>query len=62
MTATVPGAALGIAGEAEAAVQLLLDGSMLRDITYLTSVDSRPASVQAVISPLTDATPVIAPV
>ncbi len=62
MTATVPGAALGIAGGAEAAVQLLLDGSMLRDITYLTSVDSRPASVQAVISPLTDATPVIAPV
>ena len=62
LTATVPGAALGIAGEAEAAVQLLLDGSMLRDITYLTSVDARPASVQAAIGPLTDATPVIAPV
>ena len=61
MTATVPGAALGIADGAEAAVQLVLDGSMLREITYLTAVDARPASVQAVISPLTDATPVIAP-
>jgi hypothetical protein len=62
LTATVPGAALGLAGVAAAAVQLLLDGSTLRDITYMASVDARPASVQAAISPLTDATPVIAPV
>ena len=61
-TATVPPTALGLAGEAAAAVQLLIDGTALRDITYLTSVDGRPASVQATISALTDATPVIAPV
>ena len=62
LTATVPPAALGLAGEAAAAVLLLVDGTTLRDITYLTSVDGRPASVQATISALTDATPVIAPV
>lgn len=62
LTATVPPTALGLGGEAAAAVQLLIDGTTLRDITYLTSVDGRPASVQATISALTDATPVIAPV
>ncbi|MGD9701382.1 MAG: hypothetical protein AB7Q42_14950 [Acidimicrobiia bacterium] len=61
LTATVPPNALGIAGDTAAVVQLLLDSATLRDITYATSVDGRPASVQATISPLTDPTPVTAP-
>lgn len=60
--ASVPSPALGIASEAPAALQLVLHGTELRDVTYLSSLDGLPASVQATITPLVDTSPVIAPV
>ena len=62
LAASVPASALGIAGDAPTTLQLLLDGAELRDITFVSSVDGRPAAVQATITPLVDTSPVIAPV
>jgi hypothetical protein len=61
LTATVSPAALGIGGDAAAALQVVLDNATLKDITYAASVDGKPASVQAAFGPLTDPTPVTAP-
>lgn len=62
LTTTVAAAALGIAGDEPATLQVTLEGSELRSVTYTSSLDGRPAAVQATITPLVDTSPVIAPV
>jgi len=64
LTTTVPATALGIPGDPAtvATVQVAIDGTTLHDITYSATVDGRAATVQAVIGPVVDPTPVTPPV
>ena len=64
LTATVPAVALGVPGDATtmAAVQVLLDATGLKTVTYSTTVNGRPAVVGSSIGPIVDPTPVTPPI
>jgi hypothetical protein len=58
---TVPATSLGIAGEGSVVVSPVIDQGTIKAIVYNTTVDGRPATVQAVIGAVVDSTPVVPP-
>lgn len=62
IVATVPALSLGVAAEGDATVQITLDGSTLRDVTYSAPLDGRTAVLRTVLGPVADATAVVAPI
>ncbi len=63
LVVTVPIAALGIAGEGDVPVQVTFVSGALTNIAYGTALeDGRVAAVNAVIGPVVDASPVVAPI
>jgi hypothetical protein len=61
LSVAVPAASLGVAGAADATLDVAIAGTILQEIVYQTTVNGQPAEVQAVIGPLTDTTPITAP-
>jgi hypothetical protein len=63
LAVTVPATALGIPGNGDAALQVSLVSGALTSIAYNTTMDDgRTASVTAVIGPVVDSSPVVAPI
>lgn len=62
LVATVPAATLGVPGEGNADVQVVLAGTTLNEVSYLATVDGRAATVRSVLGPLVDPTPVTPPI
>lgn len=61
LTASYPAAALALTGDVPVEVVIEIDGTTLRSINYVSSMDGAPASVRADITPLVDTTPVTLP-
>ena len=61
LTVVVPAASLGVPGGADTTLQVVIVGPALQQIGYETVVNGQPATVQAIIGPLTDTTPITAP-
>ena len=55
-------ASLGITAEGDADVQLQLTGPSLTEVSYTTAINGAPAIVRSQLSPVVDATPVVAPI
>ncbi|MCU1397088.1 MAG: hypothetical protein JWN62_197 [Acidimicrobiales bacterium] len=62
VTAAVPPAALGLAGDTPVDVSATIDNGAITTVGYSTSVNGQPAVMQASIGPVADATPVTAPI
>ena len=63
MTVTVPAAALGIAADGNADVQVTVSAGVLQYVSYSAALsDGTTADVSAVIGPLVDTTPIVAPI
>jgi hypothetical protein len=63
MTVTVAAAALGIAADGNADVQVTVSGGVLQSVSYSAALtDGTTADVTAVIGPLTDTTPIVPPI
>ena len=62
IVATVAASALGVPGAGNADLQVQLAGTTLSEVSYLTTVDGRPASVRSILGPVVDTTPVAAPI
>ena len=62
LVATVPAVSLGITAEGDADVQLQLTGPSLTEVSYTTAINGAPAIVRSQLSPVVDATPVVAPI
>ncbi len=62
LSVVVPASSLGVPGGADATLQVVIVGPALQQIDYDTEVNGQPATVQAVIGPLTDTTPITAPI
>ena len=63
MTVTVPAAALGIAADGNADVQVTVSAGVLQFVSYSAALaDGTTADVSAVIGPLIDTTPIVAPI
>lgn len=61
LNVTVPAVALGVPGDGTAEVVLAVAGTTLTEITYRTTVEGKQAEVRSTLSPLTDTSPVVAP-
>ena len=63
MTVTVSAAALGIAADGNADVQVTVSNGMLQLVSYSAALaDGTTADVSAVIGPLVDTSPIVAPI
>jgi hypothetical protein len=63
LVVTVPVASLGIPGDGDAALQVSVVSGILTGIAYNTTLaDGRAAAVNAVIGPVVDPSPVVAPI
>jgi hypothetical protein len=63
MVVTVAAAALGIAAEGNSDVQVTVSGGVLQQVSYTAALaDGTTASVVAVIGPLVDTSPIVAPI
>jgi hypothetical protein len=63
MAVTVPAAALGIAADGNADVQVTVSAGVLQLVSYSAALaDGTTADVSAVIGPLVDATPIVPPI
>ncbi len=63
LVVTVPIASLGIAGEGDVPLQVTFVSGALTNIAYGTTLaDGRVAAVNAVIGPVVDPSPVVAPI
>jgi hypothetical protein len=60
--ATVTAVALGISAEGNVDVQVVLVNGAISQITYSTAVEGGTAQVVSTITPLVDATPIVAPI
>ena len=61
LTVTVPSASLGLTGD-PVALTVSLSGDALSGVLYQTTVNSKPATVQAKVGAVVDSTPVVAPI
>ena len=61
VTAAVTPAALGLAGDAPVNLSATIDNGAITTVGYVADVNGKPATMQAVISPVVDASPVVAP-
>ncbi len=61
LTVTVPSASLGLSGD-PVALTVVVTGGALTGVLYQTTVNSKPATVQATVGAVADATPVVAPI
>ncbi|MEK7424750.1 MAG: hypothetical protein AAB131_13040 [Actinomycetota bacterium] len=59
---TVSAASLGIPGEGDATVNVVLNAGTVAEITYNSAVDGQPAVVRSVFGTVLDATPVVPPI
>ena len=63
MVVTVTASALGIAAEGNSDVQVTVSGGLLQQVSYSAALaDGTTASVVAVIGPLVDTSPIVAPI
>ena len=63
LAVTVPMAALGIAGDGDAALQVAIVSGVLSSITYNTTTsDGKPADTTTLFAPAVDTSPVVAPI
>lgn len=62
LAVSVPAASLGLPGDVPQTVSVLIDGTTVREVGYSTAVGNGTATVVAILSPIVDTTPVVAPV
>lgn len=62
LTVSVPATSLGLTGDAIVPVAVVITGGALSEVVYTTTIDGQPASIDTVIGPALDPSPVVAPI
>jgi len=62
LTVSVPANTLGLTGDSLVPVAVVLTSGNLSQVVYSTTIDGQPASIDTVVGPALDPSPVVAPV
>jgi len=62
LTVSVPATSLGLTGDVVVPVSVVITGGELTEVVYSTTIDGQPASIDTVVGPAVDPSPVVAPV
>ena len=62
LTVSVPATSLGLTGDSVVPVSVVITGGALTEVVYSTTIDGQPASIDTVVGPAVDPSPVVAPI
>jgi len=62
LTVSVPASSLGLTGDAIVPLGVVITGGTLSEVVYTTTIDGQPASIDTVVGPALDPSPVVAPI
>ena len=62
LTVSVPATSLGLGGDAVVPVAVVITAGTLSEVVYSTTIEGQPASIDTVVGPALDPSPVVAPI